>query len=295
MDGQEDLLKQHLECPVCITVPRSAPVFQCNNGHIACEQCYARLIICPSCREVLPKPGRRNLVAENVIEACNFDFPCSNVKTGCGHAAKRSSIGAHEAECPWRLVPCPDTLCQKMISLKVLQEHRADKHCVSDAAVFDDGDEQRADDEGKDDRGCERVQSVRWNWSPYLDKSSVHYVPASVKFDGNIFFLMMNKKSELFHMWLAVASGEREANKYRVDLSLDGPQTSVSHYGKVYPIDVKWTEVIADPMELLFFSTLRCKQCLVPNKHSKKGPEDKDVLKVTYKIVKVEQNGMCSV
>ena len=31
--------EEHLVCPVCLTVPRSSPVRQCNRGHIVCPDC----------------------------------------------------------------------------------------------------------------------------------------------------------------------------------------------------------------------------------------------------------------
>ena len=58
--------EEHLVCPVCLTVPRSSPVRQCNRGHIVCPDCYAKLEEeeevaddavaqkrCPTCRELM--------------------------------------------------------------------------------------------------------------------------------------------------------------------------------------------------------------------------------------------------
>jgi hypothetical protein len=39
-----------LECPVCTEVPRSAPIFGCQNGHLLCAKCQPRVEACPICR-----------------------------------------------------------------------------------------------------------------------------------------------------------------------------------------------------------------------------------------------------
>ena len=40
----------NLECPVCLTVPRSTPIYQCGNGHLLCKDCKPRLRECPICK-----------------------------------------------------------------------------------------------------------------------------------------------------------------------------------------------------------------------------------------------------
>ena len=44
-------LKDKLECPVCLDVPRNAPVPVCLNGHFVCQKC--KRDSCPSCRIVI--------------------------------------------------------------------------------------------------------------------------------------------------------------------------------------------------------------------------------------------------
>ena len=40
----------NLECPVCLAVPRSTPIYQCGNGHLLCKDCKPRLSECPICK-----------------------------------------------------------------------------------------------------------------------------------------------------------------------------------------------------------------------------------------------------
>ena len=58
-------LKDVLECPVCLKVPRSAPIFQCERGHVVCNECHPKLVTCPVCR--LPLGNTRSLISEKVL------------------------------------------------------------------------------------------------------------------------------------------------------------------------------------------------------------------------------------
>ena len=55
----------HLECPVCLDVPNTSPVFQCDNGHLICCKCHPMLTTCPVCRIRLGYS--RNLTSEKLI------------------------------------------------------------------------------------------------------------------------------------------------------------------------------------------------------------------------------------
>lgn len=43
-----------LECTVCLEIPKvETKVFQCNSGHILCQMCYVKLVVCPTCQKKL--------------------------------------------------------------------------------------------------------------------------------------------------------------------------------------------------------------------------------------------------
>merc|ERR1712012_887134 len=48
---EEKLLVSALECPVCLTLPHSAPVYTCRVGHSVCGRCWRSLLKqrCPVC------------------------------------------------------------------------------------------------------------------------------------------------------------------------------------------------------------------------------------------------------
>ena len=68
-DGKGETLRSkiagHLECPVCLHIPDTSPVFQCNNGHIICCRCRVKLSKCPVCR--VPLGYSRSLTSEKLI------------------------------------------------------------------------------------------------------------------------------------------------------------------------------------------------------------------------------------
>ena len=60
----EEGLKDILECPVCLQVPRQPPIYQCERGHCVCSVCHAKLTNCPVCR--IPLGKTRSLIFEKV-------------------------------------------------------------------------------------------------------------------------------------------------------------------------------------------------------------------------------------
>ena len=46
----DEYIRELLECPVCLETIKSAPVYQCNNGHVICKDCIEKLNNCPICR-----------------------------------------------------------------------------------------------------------------------------------------------------------------------------------------------------------------------------------------------------
>jgi len=117
MSLNEDL-KDVLECPACLTVPRSGPIYQCNRGHVVCNNCRKNILICPQCRETL-RHNVRSLVAEKMRD--KVCIPCKF--EGCKVEMKRQPLEQHERICAYREVMCPGSECSKMIPLPKLIDH----------------------------------------------------------------------------------------------------------------------------------------------------------------------------
>ena len=65
-------LKSNLECPVCLVVPKSGPIYQCRNGHLLCKECHAKINRCPLCNIRLEK--LRNLLSEQLVALIYPDY-----------------------------------------------------------------------------------------------------------------------------------------------------------------------------------------------------------------------------
>lgn len=59
-------LISEFECTVCLDVPhKNSKIFQCNRGHLVCQECHDRLQLCPTCKKKLG--DIRCLVAEKCL------------------------------------------------------------------------------------------------------------------------------------------------------------------------------------------------------------------------------------
>jgi E3 ubiquitin-protein ligase SIAH1 len=105
-------LKEHLECPVCLELPKSPPIYQCPNGHIICNLCHTKLQSCPQCREPLGKYRCR--IAEELMA---FD-PCPFAKHGCTDKFATNFGHDHKEKCPYREVYCTSRHCYELVSIK---------------------------------------------------------------------------------------------------------------------------------------------------------------------------------
>ena len=92
---KKDDLKDLLECPVCLRVPRSSPIFQvrhvsltplvitsrlqCARGHVVCGECRPNVSTCPQCRD--PLGNIRSLISEKMLE--KLPCVCKFTDQGC--------------------------------------------------------------------------------------------------------------------------------------------------------------------------------------------------------------------
>ena len=65
-------LNANLECPVCLDLPQSGPIYQCRNGHLMCKDCHPKMKRCPIC--VVPLEKLRNLLSEKLLSLTNPNY-----------------------------------------------------------------------------------------------------------------------------------------------------------------------------------------------------------------------------
>ncbi|KAL6531852.1 E3 ubiquitin-protein ligase siah2 [Orobanche minor] len=111
-----------LDCPICL-YPLFTPVFECENSHIACSSCCAKLKRkCPFCCMPIGINDNRCRGLEKFIESiCRIS--CKNVKYGCKKTMPYSEKSRHEQMCPHATCNCPHPSCSFTGSYKNLYLH----------------------------------------------------------------------------------------------------------------------------------------------------------------------------
>ncbi|KAK4270781.1 hypothetical protein QN277_019551 [Acacia crassicarpa] len=113
-----------LDCIICYQ-PLTIPVFQCENGHIACSTCCVRIAHkCYLCRE--PIGHIRCLAIEKVIESIKFS--CRYARHGCIEKITHFNRSIHEKGCIYTPCWCPIDGCQFTAPSKKLSEHIHHEH-----------------------------------------------------------------------------------------------------------------------------------------------------------------------
>ncbi|KAL8250016.1 hypothetical protein R6Q59_033709 [Mikania micrantha] len=115
------------DCPICFE-PLCTPVFQCENGHIACSSCCSKVERkCPSC--CMPIGYNRCRAIEKVIESVKVS--CKNARYGCTKTMAYCKKGEHEQTCPHATCFCPHPSCPYCGSSKNLYLHFGIQHAAS--------------------------------------------------------------------------------------------------------------------------------------------------------------------
>jgi len=69
LERQVAALEEELECPVCLEVLTTSPIYKCADDHLICPGCRPKVKICPQCREKYPPgPFKRFREAERKTE-----------------------------------------------------------------------------------------------------------------------------------------------------------------------------------------------------------------------------------
>ena len=129
-------IKDHMECPICLEIPKSTKIYQCENGHTVCEQCYSKstVKICPLCRESMFKT--RSLITEllkketEITKKIIKQYLCKNSRHGCTKKLPTQiEIEHHESEeCVYRRIHCVELNCQIKVSFIHLFDHIHENH-----------------------------------------------------------------------------------------------------------------------------------------------------------------------
>ncbi|KAK2383664.1 RING-type E3 ubiquitin transferase [Trifolium repens] len=116
-----------LDCFIC-SEPLSIPIFQCENGHIACSKCCGELRNkCPMC--LMPIGYNRCRTVEKLLESIKIS--CPNANYGCKKMFSCNMKSSHEKECLYTPFKCPHAGCGFLASSKELALHFSHRHAGS--------------------------------------------------------------------------------------------------------------------------------------------------------------------
>ncbi|KAG9157837.1 hypothetical protein Leryth_000023 [Lithospermum erythrorhizon] len=116
-----------LDCPICYEA-LTIPVYQCENGHIACASCCFRIgYKCPSCSQRIGTIRCRSI--ERIINSVKF--VCPNLEYGCKETMFYNKREAHGKACIFAPCSCPLESCDYVGSAKNLYAHFRGKHFSS--------------------------------------------------------------------------------------------------------------------------------------------------------------------
>ncbi|KAG8373767.1 hypothetical protein BUALT_Bualt11G0059400 [Buddleja alternifolia] len=116
-----------LDCPICLE-PLSSPVYQCENGHIACASCCTKMRNkCASC--CWPIGYNRCRAIEKVLES--IQISCRYKHHGCKESLNYSKKLDHEKTCIFTPCSCPNLGCNYVGPSLCLYTHFALQHSTS--------------------------------------------------------------------------------------------------------------------------------------------------------------------
>jgi hypothetical protein len=253
---QSDFFKRHLECPICLEVKRGCHIFQCNNGHIACSDCYAKLTQCPECRVAFKRPGIRNIRLEQLIDG--LPAQCKYFEAGCSFETTEGNDvrTKHESDCMYILVTCPHIACDKKVSLAHLEDHVVSHHKTK------------------------RIESSSANqftveWPVNISFKSKQWDLILVLLNGIMFFPILFKKHNIYYVWLKAASNLQG----QIETRLEGDTGTQKLTGRYFDINTQIDYIATIPEKVLTLSNSQAKQFMA------KDSQGQNLLKVTFKLL----------
>uniref|UniRef100_A0ACD5WN23 Uncharacterized protein n=1 Tax=Avena sativa TaxID=4498 RepID=A0ACD5WN23_AVESA len=97
-----------LDCSVCFE-PLCPPLYQCQNGHVACFSCWSRLSNkCHVCSH--DAIFARNIALEKIVESIKSS--CAYAKWGCCDLVSYTQRSTHEEACLFAPSTCPIPVCR---------------------------------------------------------------------------------------------------------------------------------------------------------------------------------------
>eukprot|EP00092_Neocalanus_flemingeri_P095082 GFUD01120956.1.p1 GENE.GFUD01120956.1~~GFUD01120956.1.p1 ORF type:complete len:342 (-),score=69.04 GFUD01120956.1:37-1062(-) len=220
-------MKDKIECPVCLDVPRSSPIPVCPNGHVVCKEC--KTDSCPTCRVAMGngKSLLASIVIENIDHECKFD--------DCEDMFAVDKLDDHAKVCAHRTVKCPHPKCCENVSLSKLLDHLG----KSKACCFDDAPKLIEKDSPVGSRSYslkDEFLNITWGLNIF-------------SYEGVNFAILPEKYDGCYYVSFVMFSSEVECSKYQIEMTLhergstsQDAEVSFKYCGKPCSIDGKKTD-----------------------------------------------------
>ena len=213
-------LRDKVECPVCLSVPREAPIYVCSNGHVVCPKCVGAK--CPTCRDKMAKrESSTSTLAVTVVH--NIDHQCNY----CGLYFHLESLAQHKRECSHRQVKCPSFNCDTMISLSSVKDHVVNIHV---AKIFEN-------------MPC--IIDYKWDAASIPVDRECSFQLKGISFEDQDKFLFLKiilRPLQGRHRWvfyIHMAGNTKETSNFAITMELPGEGKYYLKYsGDIFPIDI---------------------------------------------------------
>eukprot|EP00092_Neocalanus_flemingeri_P004979 GFUD01005355.1.p1 GENE.GFUD01005355.1~~GFUD01005355.1.p1 ORF type:complete len:419 (+),score=103.30 GFUD01005355.1:64-1320(+) len=192
-------MKEKIECPVCMEIPRSGPVYVCPNGHFVCKKCKTGS--CPTCRVAMGdgKSLLAVLVIENIDHECKYDY--------CEEVLGFDKLEDHEKQCKHRIVSCPHAVCREEISLSKLLDHLGKKTCAYDAVP------QVIDNTSKSGQ-------VRFSIKSELAVKDMTWKMSTFSYQDKSFAIFPTKSDDLYFFTMVMFDSDEVCSKYNIEMEV---------------------------------------------------------------------------
>ena len=227
-------LKEIIQCAVCLTIP-SCKVFQCPNGHLTCERCSGHVTTCPTCRDPLNFHTRiRNLVVEQAIAVIRPLKPCRN--TGCHVRSPMEDLEEHMKSCEYRIVPCP-------FQRGCIKPHMAVNEVLDHLGASRPGLMMDMYPGGRRILCDFNITQTQRKTKDFKDFRVEGYQGGE--------FEMVNS---YVHAWVRIIGNDEKAHRFRAKITIgDDSHTTITHSGKVFPIDMGIDDILEGDDGVLVF------------------------------------------
>ena len=219
------LLTSYLKCTHCFAIPRNGKIYICSGDdmHNICTPCFDGLPeekVCPKGQCMFEDPPQRNRDAEEMLARGDFDFKCKYAANGCPQEAKKKQIAAHEGKCVWRPVTCPCRTCDKKLPYKQVLEHIKTDHPKGNWKDMVVGST------------TSKITKTYFINKDSLKAESFQWQLIVVPFNGEHFFLNMEKKDHLYHAWVSMLGKKADCQSFKATVTLHGNNYSFGAFDK---------------------------------------------------------------